>query len=85
MPSNEILCPHCAFLQVIQPSDRLRELRKWHWLQVNIKRESARSARAMYYKTAALSFDLEANMHMKFVQTLNDFFPEGDTAEKDCQ
>jgi hypothetical protein len=34
-------------------------------------------------KLKILELDKTANMHLGFVQTLNDFFPVDDTAEKD--
>jgi hypothetical protein len=59
----------------------LRELRLYHW------REMIMSMAEVYNdpRTCAVSnvANQTANMHLGFVQTLNDFFPVDDTAEKD--
>lgn len=61
--------------------ERVRAVRLWHWQQV---------------REASLVLDLDIhgepkrrayekrNLHMGFVQTLNDLFPLGDTAERDA-
>lgn len=59
-------------------SDRLRELRLWHWKEAQRWRRDADD----YVEGLA---DKQAGKHLKFVQTLNDFFPIGDTAENDAE
>jgi hypothetical protein len=62
---------------------RLRELRLWHWQQAMECRAKGKMAREA--RTPMPSFDDRANQHIKFVQTLNDFFPMGDNAERDAE
>jgi len=61
--------------------ETLREMRLWHWKQ-------ARGA-SHVMDSRANRFERENardnwNLHMRFVQLLNDFFPMGDTAERDA-
>lgn len=74
--------------------ERLRQLRLWHWREARSYRgeqqayEAAqRIARSQSYKDRydKLIDDAKscADMHTGFVQTLNDFFEIGDSAEKD--
>jgi len=49
----------------------LRELRAYHYAEVLRNRKAGR--------------DFEANEHLGYVQTLNDFFPVGDTAGNDLR
>jgi hypothetical protein len=59
---------------------RLRELRLWHWQQCLTHRKAAQGARTQSFR------DLEntaADEHIRAVQTLNEFFATGDTAERD--
>lgn len=68
--------------------DKLRELRLWHWNKVLTNsryivwcnRQGRPYTESQSYKLKVMD---HAN-HMRFVQTLNDFFPVGDTAEKDA-
>jgi hypothetical protein len=72
--------------------ERLRELRLWHWEQaLHCRAESQAfaklakvSASAKACNSMAGNWHEKANLHVKFVQTLNDFFPVGDTAENDA-
>jgi hypothetical protein len=64
----------------LEGQKRLRELRLWHWKQVLIWRDLAKYASSRHF---ADSYNKAADEHIKFVQTLNDFFDVGDTAEKD--
>lgn len=74
--------------------ERLRQLRLWHWREARRMR-----ARQQAFETERAGYNSERNrqlvdvdidrcksladMHIGFVQTLNDFFEIGDTAEKD--
>jgi hypothetical protein len=61
--------------------ERLRALRLWHWKQAMSWREDEQSETDVAVKAAC---EAQVGFHIKFVQTLNDFFPEpGDTAERD--
>lgn len=65
------------------PSEEMRALRLWHWRGVLYNRD----AQAYYLRNdkhaAAERRGRIADMHVKHVQTLNDFFEVGDTAERD--
>lgn len=72
--------------------NRLRKLRLWHWKQAMACRSSANQYADMINEgfgdagaNAMRCDDLNgrANEHLYHVQTLNDFFPIGDTAERD--
>lgn len=70
---------------------RLRELRLWHWSSLLAYRNEAatcvmlgENSRVDYWNAKSQIANRKANEHMKFVQTLNDFFPSEDTAEKDA-
>lgn len=72
---------------------RLRALRLWHWKQAMACRTSAQQYAEMidegWGDAAANSMrcddlNARANEHIFHVQTLNDFFPVDDTAEKDA-
>lgn len=64
----------------------MRALRLWHWQIVvdSTKREQWAHKQGELYKNYADAAKSDNAFHMKIVQTLNDFFPEGDTAEKDA-
>lgn len=76
-------------LETLQPG--LRALRLWHWQQVIEERGTQR-----FGEKFAQAFQLEGSKeaikliedkiawHLSCVQTLNDFFPIGDTAEGDA-
>lgn len=78
---------------------KLRALRLWHWRKALGTRKACRVAirRADAAKDAgndrlhmrlmgsARLLDSEANGHISAVQTLNEFFNVGDTAEKDAK
>lgn len=82
---------------VLAAMDALRALRLWHWRKAKKARQQADAARRRGKACAAQGFnnysarlveqaikkDDEANQHIKFVQTLNEFFPLGDYAEYD--
>lgn len=63
--------------------ERLRQLRLWHWRAALSARDRARPM-LPWGKRNAFWDDL-ANKHIRFVQTLNDFFEVGETAELDDQ
>jgi hypothetical protein len=62
----------------------VRELRAWHWRevtrnrghQIRYEKMGGSEARAKMHRKIA-------DFHLKAVQTLNEFFAVGDTAEKD--
>lgn len=60
---------------------RLREARLWHWKQVLSQRKMAEE---WNNSILAAAFNTLANFHLGHVQTLNEFFEIGDTAEKDA-
>lgn len=64
----------------------LRALRLWHWKECLANREIAQDARGAgsAFARDSAEFSRRANFHLKAVQTLNDFFPAGDTAEGDA-
>jgi len=51
---------------------QLRALRLWHWNELQKALMPDNNGR------------INKTQHIKFIQTLNDFFPIGDTAEKDA-
>lgn len=69
---------------------KLRELRLWHW-QMAMKHRKAENdlielkARrgGSSLKSCIKTYADAANMHLTAVQTLNEFFEIGDTAEQD--
>lgn len=61
--------------------DRLRALRLWHWLALLRARQHERNAVSSSLMT---KYAHEASEHLGFVQSLNDFFQPGDTAEADA-
>lgn len=71
----------------VQLLDGLRLLRLDHWLRTlelrkcadDIRRSSVAKENANHIKY----YDKRANYHLSQVQLLNEFFPIGDTAEKD--
>ena len=66
---------------------RLRELRLWHWREAMKQRARERRLESFIVplpEKVGQAREL-ANFHIKQVQTLNDFFPMGDTAERDLQ
>ena len=67
---------------------KLRELRLWHWQQAMRYREQQRTLEE--FKSRSLqdcikNYDKFASFHLTQVQTLNEFFIIGDTAEQDDQ
>ena len=65
---------------------RLRALRLWHWNEAMRQRRRTKGAkRAGEHTDESRRFDQRAGQHIKFVQTLNDFFPVGDNAEQDAK
>lgn len=75
----------------IDQLERLRALRLWHWRTALAIRANANAVRqtSWYkrkpdrYEPRAKAEDDAADQHITFVQTLNDFFPTGDSAEGD--
>lgn len=70
--------------------DRVRELRLWHWRLALQHRAAERELEALaeQRKSGSLKSSIKtyrdaANVHFSAVQTLNEFFGIGDTAEKD--
>lgn len=71
--------------------DRLRALRLWHW-RLGLKHRSGQDtleALAADRKSGSLkdcirTYREAANVHFTAVQTLNEFFEIGDTAERDA-
>ncbi len=75
--------------------DEVRKLRLWHWREAMAARKQAQNAQdraeavkgdrtysAQMQGMADLK-NADANHHIRAVQTLNSFFPVGDTAEQD--
>lgn len=65
---------------------KVRELRLWHWQQAMRYRESQRHLETFNKRSlrdCINSYDRSANIHLTAVQTLNEFFDIGDTAERD--
>lgn len=73
---------------------RLRSLRLWHWREALSRRAQAQAAEqraeavadaryAAQMRHVAALRNSEADSHIHAVQTLNDFFPAGETAEQD--
>lgn len=72
---------------------RLRTLRLWHWREALSYRRQAEAADkrtgvgdkryAGQMRAIATVKNLQADTHIFAVQTLNDFFAPGDTAERD--
>lgn len=60
---------------------RLRALRLWHYRQLLAARRMAQRVPSV----EAVRYNAEASTHLGFVQSLNDFFANGDTAEHDDQ
>ncbi len=61
---------------------RLRVIRLWHWRQLLRSRMHARSCAS---PSLMRQYNDEADMHLGFVQSLNDYFPDPhDTAERDA-
>jgi len=63
---------------------RLRAIRLHHWDAAMSDRRLERFAEDAGNIKAAISFRADANLHLTFVQTLNEFFEIGDTAENDA-
>lgn len=69
--------------------DRLRALRLWHWSQAMLARrmatfgEKGAFGKFIEHKLRCKNLNAEADFHIQQVQTLNDFFDAGDTAEQD--
>lgn len=64
--------------------ERLRALRLWHWRmcrQMQVAQEVAEAKHGVEAPNQARDL---ANFHMTQVQTLNEFFDVGDTAERDA-
>lgn len=67
-------------------SARLRALRLYHWRAAMKFRESQRDLevfKSRSLKDCIKNYDKFANEHLTAVQTLNEFFGIGDTAERD--
>ena len=65
-------------------NDDVRALRLWHWRGVMHHRNAANFYRTKKgYEKEIEWRDRQADFHLKAVQTLNQFFEAGDTAEKD--
>lgn len=58
----------------------LRELRLWHWNRLLAER---RMQEMVSHPLLVAGYKRLADFHLKQVQTLNMFFPVGDTAEQD--
>lgn len=80
----------------IQQTAELRKLRLWHWIEMNKAvcqyEEADYAADVHMHKSPAFSDRCRAEarqaramraLHLGAVQVLNDFFPMGETAEKD--
>lgn len=66
--------------------DRLRALRLWHWQQAMKYRAYPRELEIKNIQSLRLvikRYDSLAGHHLTAVQTLNEFFEIGDTAERD--
>lgn len=64
----------------------MRPVRLYHWMHVIAARDRANEARAMESNLGewiAATHDKIANEHLGFVQSMNEFFEIGDTAESD--
>lgn len=61
--------------------ERMRALRLWHWLEIMELRERIRRSRS---PVEAELLDHYTGPHMTAVQSLNEFFDVGDTAEADA-
>lgn len=64
---------------------RLRVLRMWHWKMHLTFRDLEGRARSKLANDIARVRAEKAAFHMLAVQTLNEHFPIGDTAEQDLQ
>lgn len=65
---------------------RLRALRLWHWQKAMKFRNGQRDLeefKSRSLKDCTKRYDNYANEHLTAVQTLNEFFDIGDTAERD--
>jgi hypothetical protein len=67
--------------QQVESLGRLRALRVWHWRSLLRFRNLARQA---VNSDDVRRYNAEADTHLGFVQSLNDFFEVGDTAERDA-
>lgn len=80
-------CGQHAFIE------RLRELRLWHWklglkhrqLQYDLEAQQGTRKKSSSLKDCIKTYSDAANVHFTAVQTLNEFFPIGDTAERDAE
>jgi len=71
----------------------LRELRLWHWklglkhrqLQYDLETLQAENKKSSSLKGCITTYSDATNDHFTAVQTLNEFFPIGDTAERDAE
>ena len=72
---------------------RLRELRLWHWKlglkhrqgQYDLEALQNTHKKSSSLKDCIKTYSDAANVHFTAVQTLNEFFPIGDTAERDAE
>lgn len=72
---------------------RLRELRLWHWklglkhrqLQYDLEALQATRKKSSSLQDCVKTYKDACNVHFTAVQTLNEFFPIGDTAERDAE
>lgn len=61
----------------------LRALRLWHYREALYRRDIARQQESNGQTELMGIFDKIADQHIKFVQTLNDFFPTTDNSAQD--
>lgn len=66
----------------IEARVRLRQLRLWHWFE---RERWASVERAAWFERERRRAHELVTLHIRAVQSLNDFFPVGDTAEADAQ
>jgi hypothetical protein len=67
-------------------SSRLRELRLSHWraaMKFRAAQRNLEEFKSRSLKDCIKRYDTYANEHLTAVQTLNEFFDIGDTAERD--
>lgn len=60
---------------VIDPAG-LRDLRAWHWQEVLTYRSQEQRATRKGHLGAATHLERQVGVHLRFVQTLNDFFDD---------
>lgn len=65
--------------------DKLRPVRLYHWRAVVRAQRHATACRKDRKHGAAKEYEERAANHMRLVQSLDAFFPAGDTADNDLQ